>query len=82
MQLSALIIVDSVIVGKFSTMLMWQSSLMKVLAIIFMFLSIFVGRAEDVVILSDATMSKRGLCIVKCSPVGVSPTVARNILTL
>ena len=52
--------ISSVIVRKCAATLMQWSSLAKVLVIIFMFLLIFFVSAEDRVVPSVSTMSKRG----------------------
>ena len=44
-----------------------------------MFLIIFVASAEDVVVPTAATKSKRGGCISYYSPAGVFPTAASSI---
>ena len=75
-------VVTCVTVGKFSAILTWWSSLVKVLKRILMFLSIFVVSVEDVVFPAVDSMSKRNGCIVDYSHVGVLSTATRSILRM
>ena len=72
--------VDDAKVGKCTAALMQWSSLVKLLANIFMFLSIFVVSSYNVLFPAAATRSKMSRFIVEYSPVDVLHATASNIL--